>query len=115
MREIAVGLWEHVPERDKDYIAAPKANGYRSLHSTLRVPSLVVEASTLTLLADENALPVRSFTGCILNVWVPCCLQVDADGKSGVTFDNGLGPGVSAAEAALPLELQIRTESACRA
>ena len=42
-----MGLWEHVPERDKDYIAAPKANGYSSLHSTLRVPSLVVEASTL--------------------------------------------------------------------
>ena len=47
VREVAMGLWEHVPERDKDYIAAPKANGYQSLHSTLRVPSLVVEARTL--------------------------------------------------------------------
>ena len=41
-----------------------------------------------------------------------CCLQVNADGQAGVTFDAGLGPGVSTAEAALPMELQIRTESA---
>ena len=30
-------------ERDKDYISTPKANGYRSLHSTLLVPSLTVD------------------------------------------------------------------------
>ncbi len=44
VRELASGLWERLAERDKDYIAAPKPNGYRSLHSTLRVPSVVLEA-----------------------------------------------------------------------
>lgn len=43
VREIAKGLWEAIEERDKDYIEAPKPNGYRSLHTTLRVPSLTVE------------------------------------------------------------------------
>jgi hypothetical protein len=41
--EIARELWEPIAHRDKDYIATPKANGYRSLHLTLRVPSLTVE------------------------------------------------------------------------
>ncbi len=43
VREVAKSLWEPIEERDKDYIAAAKPNGYRSLHSTLRVPSLTVE------------------------------------------------------------------------
>ncbi|BDA46038.1 probable GTP diphosphokinase CRSH, chloroplastic at N-terminal half [Coccomyxa sp. Obi] len=43
VREVAKALWESIEERDKDYIAAAKPNGYRSLHSTLRVPSLTVE------------------------------------------------------------------------
>ncbi len=53
VREVAMDLWEHVAERDKDYIAAPKANGYQSLHTTLRVPSLVVEASALCSLSPR--------------------------------------------------------------
>ena len=43
VRQIAQDLWEPLLDRDKDYIAAPKANGYRSLHSTLLVPSLTVD------------------------------------------------------------------------
>lgn len=43
MRQIARDLWEPLLDRDKDYIATPKANGYRSLHSTLLVPSLTVD------------------------------------------------------------------------
>ena len=39
-------LFSSVPERRKDYIAAPKSNGYRSLHITVQVPDAdVLEAS----------------------------------------------------------------------
>lgn len=33
--EILHQLWRHYPERHKDYIAKPKTNGYRSLHTVL--------------------------------------------------------------------------------
>ena len=53
-----------------------------------------------------------SVSGCFSMDMSGCCVQVNADGQAGMTFDTGLGPGVSSAEAALPMELQIRTESA---
>jgi len=34
IRDIACELWPKVEDRSKDYILKPKANGYRSLHST---------------------------------------------------------------------------------
>ena len=39
VREIAHGLFATVEGRTKDYLRRPKGNGYRSLHSTLRVPA----------------------------------------------------------------------------
>ncbi len=33
--EVLHQLWRHFPERYKDYIAEPKANGYRSIHTVL--------------------------------------------------------------------------------
>ena len=38
VREITHGLFETVEGRTKDYLRRPKGNGYRSLHSTLRLP-----------------------------------------------------------------------------
>jgi ppGpp synthetase/RelA/SpoT-type nucleotidyltranferase/tetratricopeptide (TPR) repeat protein len=38
VREITHGLFETVDGRTKDYLRMPKTNGYRSLHSTLRLP-----------------------------------------------------------------------------
>ena len=36
-REIIRSLWKEMPNRSKDYIARPKANGYKSLHMSVDV------------------------------------------------------------------------------
>ncbi|KAF5180727.1 Gtp pyrophosphokinase [Thalictrum thalictroides] len=36
-REVIQSLWKEVPHRTKDYIARPKANGYKSLHMAVDV------------------------------------------------------------------------------
>lgn len=36
-REIIQSMWKEIPHRTKDYIAMPKANGYRSLHMAVDV------------------------------------------------------------------------------
>jgi len=46
VHEVAQQLWRAVPERTKDYIAAPKSNGYRCIHLTLCMASVMASQST---------------------------------------------------------------------
>ena len=39
--------WEALPERQKDYIAEAKPNGYRSLHCTIRLPPVTVDCGAV--------------------------------------------------------------------
>ena len=48
VREITHGLFETVDGRTKDYLRRPKTNGYRSLHSTLRLPEAWEEEQSET-------------------------------------------------------------------
>ncbi|KAK9817892.1 hypothetical protein WJX72_003848 [[Myrmecia] bisecta] len=43
VEKVAHSLWQQHEGRYKDYIREPKENGYQSLHTTVRVPSVTVE------------------------------------------------------------------------
>jgi ppGpp synthetase/RelA/SpoT-type nucleotidyltranferase len=61
LQALAHALWAPLPSRSKDYVAAPKPNGYRSLHSTLCIsqPSasqLVQQEAPEALLQQSSTL-----------------------------------------------------------
>ncbi|MEJ2682021.1 MAG: bifunctional (p)ppGpp synthetase/guanosine-3',5'-bis(diphosphate) 3'-pyrophosphohydrolase [Gammaproteobacteria bacterium] len=57
---IVHGLWQHIPKEFDDYIAAPKENGYRSLHTAVLGPgSKILEVQIRTYdMHDEAELGV---------------------------------------------------------
>lgn len=60
--EIVRSLWKEIPHRTKDYIAKPKANGYRSLHMAVDVsdsdqtrPLMEIQIRTVDMDGSANA------------------------------------------------------------
>lgn len=56
---VMAGEWQQLPQRRKDYIAEPKANGYRSLHCAITLPPVTLEcpAAVEGAAAEECSLP----------------------------------------------------------
>ncbi|ONK63054.1 uncharacterized protein A4U43_C07F10940 [Asparagus officinalis] len=72
IREVIQGLWKEVSRRTKDYIAKPKANGYRSLHVAVDVsepgktrPLMEIQIRTteMDMLADAGAASHSLYKG----------------------------------------------------
>ena len=68
VQELAHGLWAPLPGRTKDYIAAPKPNGYASLHSTLLLPpglelELQVRTAAMEAEAEQGSAAHTAYKG----------------------------------------------------
>jgi len=93
IREITHTLFDTVPGRQKDYLARPKRNGYRSLHSTLKLPS-----------TWEDGTRLDTASRC--------------DGNDSDDASLGVGAGAGAKQSnpvERRVELQVRTSSMHRA
>lgn len=54
LQQLAEMVWAPLQQRSKDYISRPKANGYRSMHLTLAVPSEQASAGSSSCSSDEE-------------------------------------------------------------
>jgi (p)ppGpp synthase/HD superfamily hydrolase len=66
--EIVTSIWKEVEGRYKDYVIAPKPNGYRSIHTTVRHPSgfpieVQIRTEEMHLLAEYGSASHRFYKG----------------------------------------------------
>ena len=85
VEDVVHRLWSSVHSRRKDYILAPKANGYQSLHLAVCVPPHILEAASSGSSSDAASAPHGTSAG------------------TGAEQEHGWPPGTLA-------ELQIRTD-----
>ncbi len=96
LQELAAAVWPSLVERCKDYIAAPKANGYQSLHVTFRLDQSTPASS---MSEDEAAVQSSTHASGGSNSG-----SSDSSSSSSSSAWGEMGPPVS------HLELQIRTQ-----
>jgi (p)ppGpp synthase/HD superfamily hydrolase len=66
VRELVASLWAEDAHRFKDYVRRPKANGYQSLHLTVRLPcgrplEVQVRTRTMHLVAEHQSAAWGSY------------------------------------------------------
>lgn len=109
VKDVAEQLWRSIPSRTKDYIQRPKGNGYRCLHMTICMHS-VMAATGITQPATDPRSPTTSQAP-------HTAVQAAGTSKAGSTGTGiaqncGADAAAIAASGSAPyLELQIRTQS----